>query len=103
MKTSKYEVTTNPTFPTTETTDIPKEWVQNKCEKCGAPIFIDRIKKVIHHKDPFCNWFHKAWVTPVLMKHAVESWEEENRKEREIKKLEANMSYGTEFVINKGE
>jgi hypothetical protein len=57
-----YEVTANLEWPTTETLDIPKDWILSKCAKCNVPILIDRERKVVHHKEPFCRWFEEAWV-----------------------------------------
>jgi hypothetical protein len=91
MRTRKpYEVTVNLEYPTTERLDIPKEWVKNKCAKCGVPILIDKKNKVIHHKEPFCNWYHKAWLTPILMTQAIESYEFDNKNTGKLKRLLTN-------------
>lgn len=70
----QHEVTVNLEYPTAETLNIPTEWEKSKCGKCGASILIDLKNKKVHHKEPFCQWYHKAWVTPIMMEQAIDSY-----------------------------
>src|SRR5208337_3211847 len=43
-----YDVTINLEFPTTETLDIPNEWIESKCSNCGRRVYVDGEQNKIH-------------------------------------------------------
>ena len=56
-----YEVTINLEFPTTETLEIPSEWIESKCSNCGRRVYVDGEQNKIHHRMPFCDWWMNIW------------------------------------------
>jgi hypothetical protein len=67
-----YEVTVNLEYPTTERVDIPEDWIESKCGKCGMTVLIDEQKNCIHHKQPFCTWWKGMWLDKSRMGAEVE-------------------------------
>jgi len=78
-----YEVTVNLEYPTTETLDIPAEWVKIKCFKCSMPILIDKSAGRIHHRQPFCSWWKTLWLNKPRMAEVVRRFYEYNTKDLE--------------------
>jgi hypothetical protein len=87
---SPYEATVNLEYPTTETLDIPEDWIENVC-KCGMAILIDEQDKKIHHKEPFCTWWKYIWLDKTRM--AIEVDKLTNIR---IGKLVGKIRYGRE-------
>lgn len=90
---SKYEVTINPQYPTTRTQTIPSHWYRSRCKRCGNECLIDFDGEKIHHKTPFCHWFYEAWLSPTMIKQALEIYILEEMNNRLFCRI---FSIGTE-------